>query len=196
MSVKAQLLHIGLSHFARDGYEGASLSKLASEVGIKKPSIYAHFKNKEDLFLQVLSRAARALKHRLMRYMIAHRDQPPEQKLRDTLTFLQELYRSDDTVKFVIRMAYFSPENLREAVIPLIYNLLDVLESRLTRLIRHSMEKGELSLCISAETAAQAYMTCADGIIIEMLYGQSHRSVQRLNSTWPVYWRGIQAAAQ
>ncbi|WP_046227646.1 TetR/AcrR family transcriptional regulator [Paenibacillus dauci] len=196
MSVKAQLLHIGLSHFAQDGYEGASLSKLAAEAGIKKPSIYAHFKSKEDLFLQVLNRAARALKHQIMRYMIAHRDQPPEQRLRDTISFLQELYNSDDTIKFVVRMAYFSPENLREAVTPLIYNLLDVLEARLTRLIERSIEQNEMSLCISAETAAQAYMTCADGIIIEMLYGQSHRSVQRLNSTWPIYWRGIQAAVQ
>ncbi|WP_458121066.1 TetR/AcrR family transcriptional regulator [Paenibacillus sp. Z6-24] len=196
MSVKLQLLHIGLCHFAEDGYEGASLSKLAAEAGIKKPSIYAHFKSKEDLFLKVLSRAARALKHQIIRYMIAHREQPPEQKLRGLLTYLQELYTSDDTIKFVIRMLFFPPAALREEVIPLIYNLLDVLESRLTRLLRQSMDQGELSLCLSAEAASQAYMTCADGILIEMLYGQSHRSVQRLNTIWPVYWRGIQAVHQ
>lgn len=46
---------IALSHFAKYGYAGTSLSKVAEEVGIKKPSIYAHYKSKEDLFL---SRAA------------------------------------------------------------------------------------------------------------------------------------------
>ncbi|MDQ7864476.1 TetR/AcrR family transcriptional regulator [Peribacillus frigoritolerans] len=36
-----------------------SLSQIAEEVGMKKQSIYAHFKGKDDLFLQVLRDAKR-----------------------------------------------------------------------------------------------------------------------------------------
>lgn len=43
-----------LKYFTMHGYEGASLSLIAEDVGMKKQSIYAHFKGKDDLFLQVL----------------------------------------------------------------------------------------------------------------------------------------------
>jgi AcrR family transcriptional regulator len=37
------------------GYEKTSLNHIAREVGITKPAIYHHFKNKDQLFHQVLS---------------------------------------------------------------------------------------------------------------------------------------------
>ncbi len=44
-----------LIKFTEKGYEGASLSDIAQEVGIKKQSIYSHFKNKDALFLDVMN---------------------------------------------------------------------------------------------------------------------------------------------
>ncbi|TXK79848.1 TetR/AcrR family transcriptional regulator [Paenibacillus sp. N3.4] len=46
-----------LQFFAIHGYEGASLSQIAENVGMRKQSLYAHFKGKDDLFLQVLQDA-------------------------------------------------------------------------------------------------------------------------------------------
>ncbi|MEK1832503.1 TetR/AcrR family transcriptional regulator [Priestia megaterium] len=46
-----QLKEASLRQFALNGYEGASLSSIASEVGIKKQSIYTYFKSKEELFV-------------------------------------------------------------------------------------------------------------------------------------------------
>jgi len=48
-----RLKEAALSQFTNNGYEGASLATIAQEVGIKKQSIYTHFRGKDELFLEV-----------------------------------------------------------------------------------------------------------------------------------------------
>ncbi len=47
-----------LQVFWRKGYEGTSLSDLTEALGINRPSLYAAFGNKEELFRKALSRYA------------------------------------------------------------------------------------------------------------------------------------------
>ncbi|TJV22071.1 MAG: TetR/AcrR family transcriptional regulator [Mesorhizobium sp.] len=49
--------------FWRKGYEGTSLTDLTEELGITRPSLYAAFGNKEELFLKVLDRYDRETSH-------------------------------------------------------------------------------------------------------------------------------------
>ncbi|OIJ68326.1 TetR family transcriptional regulator [Streptomyces mangrovisoli] len=46
--------------FWRQGYEGASLSDLTEAMGINRPSMYAAFGNKEELFRRAVARYAEA----------------------------------------------------------------------------------------------------------------------------------------
>jgi AcrR family transcriptional regulator len=53
------LLHAAETIFVRDGYEGAELGEIASLAGRTKGAIYAHFKNKEDLFIALFAERMR-----------------------------------------------------------------------------------------------------------------------------------------
>jgi AcrR family transcriptional regulator len=51
-----QALDAALQVFWRNGYQAASLAELTAAMGISKPSMYAAFGNKEQLYLQALQR--------------------------------------------------------------------------------------------------------------------------------------------
>lgn len=51
-----QVLDKALEVFWQKGYEGASLPDLTQAMGINKPSLYAAFGNKEQLFLKAVER--------------------------------------------------------------------------------------------------------------------------------------------
>jgi AcrR family transcriptional regulator len=55
LNTKQHIVKIALQLFLQKGYEKTSLNDIAGEVGITKPAIYHHFKNKDELFHEVLT---------------------------------------------------------------------------------------------------------------------------------------------
>jgi len=52
-ATKVKILKESKKLFSELGYKGASVRKIASCVGIRESAIYNHFKNKEEIFLEV-----------------------------------------------------------------------------------------------------------------------------------------------
>lgn len=50
---KTKILKEATALFCELGYRGASVRKIASKVGIRESALYNHFKNKEEIFLEV-----------------------------------------------------------------------------------------------------------------------------------------------
>ena len=50
---KDKILKESKALFSELGYKGASVRKIASQVGIRESAIYNHYKNKEEIFLQI-----------------------------------------------------------------------------------------------------------------------------------------------
>jgi len=50
---KEKILKVSTALFSEFGYKGASVRKIAKEVGIRESAIYNHYKNKEEIFLEV-----------------------------------------------------------------------------------------------------------------------------------------------
>jgi AcrR family transcriptional regulator len=52
MTTKNQIIKTSLKHFINQGYDYTSLNQIAEDVGIKKSSLYYHFKSKDDLLFE------------------------------------------------------------------------------------------------------------------------------------------------
>ena len=57
MSTKEKILDAALTLFAENGYDGTSMEQIASIVGIKAPSLYKHYKGKEDILNALIDSA-------------------------------------------------------------------------------------------------------------------------------------------
>ena len=53
MSKKREILDIAKVHFAKKGYENTSLDDVAKDLGITKPALYYHFKNKKTIYNEI-----------------------------------------------------------------------------------------------------------------------------------------------
>lgn len=50
LTTKEKILNEALNLFAERGYEAVSVAQIADAVGIKAPSLYNHYKSKQDIF--------------------------------------------------------------------------------------------------------------------------------------------------
>lgn len=50
MPTKERILYAALDLFAEKGYDGVGVDLIAENAGLKGPSLYRHFKGKEDIF--------------------------------------------------------------------------------------------------------------------------------------------------
>ncbi len=64
---REQLLQVARTAFAESGYSGATMSDIAARAGIRKASLFHHFRSKEALYLEMLS----AITEDLVRLVVA-----------------------------------------------------------------------------------------------------------------------------
>ncbi|MCR8642633.1 TetR/AcrR family transcriptional regulator [Paenibacillus sp. N1-5-1-14] len=185
-----RIKEIALKHFAKDGYEGASLANIADEVGIKKPSIYAHFKGKEDLFLHIIRDVFTAELQIVDQYMTTHQASTLHDVLYGLLASAKDRYEQDEQMKFMLRMSFFPPQSVAEQVNTQTYMYLDGIEERLIHRIRLALTQGDIPP-IDAGKAAAAYLCIIDGTWVELLFGGPERFTKRLDAAWHIYWLGL-----
>lgn len=185
------ILQTAVSHFAKEGYEGASLSKIAEEVGIKKPSIYAHYKGKDDLFLSAVQYSLHTQKAQLAAYFNSMREESLESLLFGYFEWLAKESQDNERMKFIIRVAYFPPLKLEKEVGELFNPFFDTMHQHLTRLLRERHRHEKVLHSEDFSNAALAYLTITEGVMNELVYSGMEKYEQRLQAVWPIFWRGL-----
>ena len=57
MATKDRILEEALALFSENGYDGTGVEQIAEKVGVKAPSLYKHFKGKEDIMNALIDNA-------------------------------------------------------------------------------------------------------------------------------------------
>lgn len=189
MTTAVRIIEEALQYFAKHGYEGTSLSQIANEVGVKTPSLYAHFRSKEKIFFACLETAL-ADDYQFFQDYLTNRDMPIQQLLYSLLLEYEERLRNNPVTMFCQRMLFFPPNDFKEDVI-LKANERDVLHGKLLfPLFEQAKNQGHLQ-GIAIHEAIEAYLCLFDGLMVELLYAGSERFQHRLKASWHVFRIGL-----
>ncbi|QNK47706.1 TetR/AcrR family transcriptional regulator [Brevibacterium sp. PAMC23299] len=186
-----EIKEAALKYFTIHGYEGASLSQIAEEVGMKKQSIYAHFKGKDDLFLQVLRDAKETELSSKLQYFRKVDSKNPEKDLYGFLQLVIDLFQKNEHIKFWLRMSFFPPAHLAkeigQEVIDIEEKVQAILECKF-----HDWINTKLIVEDEAITPTYAFLGVVDSILLELVYGNDEKRLNdKLSASWKVFWRGI-----
>lgn len=185
--IKAAALRL----FAQKGYEATPLSEIAKEVGIKTPSLYAHFKSKEDLYFAIFEDVIQEhLEH------VAVMEKLVEGKsIHDKLyTLLQDscqTYLSSElSITFLKRAMLFPPESLQQELQRRFPESETALSAVLTVIFEEGIQEGILRRAPIGELLA-SYYCLLDGTFVQRHYYDRDDFERRIQSIWRLYWQGI-----
>ena len=179
-----RLQNAAYARFADQGYEAATLSQIAGDVGIKKPSVYAHFKSKEDLFLSLIEPAIEG-EYDYFRSLLTSSDDALS-ILYKGLTSIGERFETIPYSRFWMRTTYLPPMVMYDKVIEHVHNFMCHIEDLFLGLIETIP-----NLLLPAQTLAAAYVGIISGLQAELLYGGEERYKSRLEAMWAVFLKSL-----
>ena len=186
-----EIKEAALKFFTIHGYEGASLSQIAEEVGIKKQSLYTHFKGKDDLFLKVLQDAKEADLSSKLNYFNEINSQNPEKDLYGFLQLIIDTFQKSEQLKFWLRMSFFPPAHLAEAVNKEVNDIEEKVQAILERKFQDWID-AKVIVADVAKTPTLAFLGIVDSILIELVYVNDEEKLkEKFKASWTVFWRGI-----
>ena len=71
---RRQMLAAAIDCFARHGYQGTSIDRIAREVGVTKGALYYHFRDKEDLLFAAVTERVGEFERKVLRDVEPARD--------------------------------------------------------------------------------------------------------------------------
>ena len=165
MSTKERILDAALTLFAENGYNGTSVEQIAGIVGIKAPSLYKHYKGKEDILNALIDSAE--VRYEEMFGSEEHIGKIPESKEefiqvtmgRISFTMRDPVIRK--TRMFLVQ-EQFRNERISEVTTR---HQLDGIQRMFAKIIKGMMEKGIVKeddpALLSAELTAPAVLQIA-----------------------------------
>ncbi|WP_431794441.1 TetR/AcrR family transcriptional regulator [Bacillus altitudinis] len=183
MTTREKILRESIKLFAEHGFEGTSLSKIASILGFTKPALYAHFENKVALFEACLD----TISDEQIIFIKNTLENPSYQTVEEKLYFVIKnckLIEENHTFLFYNRFYLLPPVELKELIKNKLDASTDQWVSMLIDVIDAAIESGEIDSSLSTEEVVSSYICILNGIGFD--------SNQNLDYVWKIFWKGVQ----
>ncbi|TVY11999.1 TetR/AcrR family transcriptional regulator [Paenibacillus cremeus] len=188
-AIKQAALHA----FVRSGYDGTALSDIAQRVGLKTPSLYAHFQSKQELFLftfeDVLREHTQAIQQ-VLEQCQQQCDTTEAILCRLLLEYCGGLQLGGERAAFLKRALLFPPRFLASGLKERFLLMEQQLSEPLTAVFEAALSAGQVRGW-SVKELLTSYFYLMDGCFVQSYLYRRDAFDERLAAAWRIYWRGI-----
>ncbi|NEW07585.1 TetR/AcrR family transcriptional regulator [Paenibacillus sp. SYP-B3998] len=178
--------------FANQGYEKTTLSDIARRVGIKTPSIYAHYASKEDLFLAVTEEVINNNVYIMRDQYGKETDADPEKQIMHYFHRVTNTFRHDHYHLFYKRFIFFPPDALKEKLLqPFLQGEKEMTES-LIRLYKAGVDAGQFR-SMETDCFIAAFYCAVDGLFMQYQLYEAEEYDQRKARVWDFFSAGLRS---
>ncbi len=150
---KQQILKAALETFASAGYEETTMTHIANQSKISRPTVYQYFQNKEEILYYAIK--IKTDDHLLAYYKIMHNTAlSPVEKLEKVLDgMVRFMYSQKNFIRSLISYIYQQQHLSEQSLSTILRKRTIRLEHMLTSMIKAGVESGELRPVKPSETA-------------------------------------------
>ncbi|MGM9533628.1 MAG: TetR/AcrR family transcriptional regulator [Intestinibacter sp.] len=178
-----KIIEKAIYSFSINGYAGTSISNIAELVGIKKSTIYSHFKSKDEIFERATEVSFKAETDFAVDYF-SKKEEPILDVLEGFLVSLKERFVNDEdfTINFVYKIGYRLVERYNDFIKKYCDDYYFTVEKLIIEyLIREGIEKN------LAKEIAMTYTALLDGLMVSLMYCGEDRYEERKEAVWKFF---------
>lgn len=171
-------LEKALEVFWRKGYDGTSLSDLTEAMGINKPSLYAAFGNKEQLFLKAIEK----YESRPCAFFLPALEKPTAYEVAEHILFgaAANMANKDQPQGCVVIQGALSCSEAAATVKEALINRRLESQQKLLQRFERAKADGDLPATINAQTLAQYLGTVLQGMAIQANNGATPEQLRQV----------------
>jgi len=179
--------------FSLHGYDGASMGAIAEQVGLRKASLYSHFKSKNELFLSIVDELVEKNRFQLEQVVQDVASGSTENRLYAIFQHLSYYpLEQGKSVEFDFfrRVLFFPPVDLKLLLIEKIRAYEQQLHFVLVEMLEVGIAEKQLAP-LDVDDMLSAFICTADGVMMQIHYESLEQFEKMAKSAWLIFWNGI-----
>jgi AcrR family transcriptional regulator len=187
---RQKILEAAFECFSKECYCSVTLAEIAEKAGIKKPSIYAHFNSKEELFLETLDIEVNRVYIHINKIISDGQTENTETIMHKILLGSIDYIKDDMLVgRFWSNLLFAAPVELCGQVSPGIDKFKDFIYKTVLKLIEQGVDSGSIRKQ-EPQDLAYSYICLLEGNLL-MATNSKRFSMDKADMSWKLFWDGI-----
>lgn len=178
---------MALKLFAEKGYEATTLADIATEIGIKKPSIYAHYPSKMNLFLVIIEAVTKDYRTCWFEALEKSVSLAADERLYRIFFFVSSYFiNNKDNLSFLVRLWLFPPVACGNQALVALDQLTEEMIIKIAAIFRQGMDDNILRR-ESPEEMSHAYFCLLDGYLAQVIRHPNFDYKEALAIIWKAF---------